>query len=77
MSRFLIRTFVVVAAVTRVAAAQTATSNPGPAPLTINAAVSEAQARNAELIALRQEYEVARAAPARERVLSASLAALL
>lgn len=38
-------------------------------PLTLRAALAEALSRNAELIALRQEYEAARAAPLQERFL--------
>lgn len=39
-------------------------------PLTLRAAIDEATARNPELVALRQEYEAARAAPAQERFLA-------
>ena len=39
-------------------------------PLTLRAAMDEAMARNPELVALRQGYEVARAAPAQERYLA-------
>ena len=42
---------------------------PGRAPLTLAAAVSEAMERNPELAALRQEYEAMRATPAVERYL--------
>lgn len=40
-----------------------------PPPLTPNGAMAEAMLHNAELAALRQEYDVARAAPAQERFL--------
>jgi outer membrane protein, heavy metal efflux system len=39
-------------------------------PLTLRAAIDEATARNPELVALRQAYEAARAAPAQERFLA-------
>ncbi|MGH7553819.1 MAG: TolC family protein [Longimicrobiales bacterium] len=39
-------------------------------PLTLRAAIDEATARNPELVALRQEYEAGRAAPAQERFLA-------
>jgi outer membrane protein TolC len=39
-------------------------------PLTLRAAIDEALARNPELVALRQQYEAARAAPAQERFLA-------
>ena len=39
-------------------------------PLTLRAAMDEVMARNPELVALRQEYEVARATPAQERYLA-------
>lgn len=38
-------------------------------PLTLRAAIDEAVARNPELVALRQQYDAARAAPAQERFL--------
>ena len=42
-------------------------------PLTLRAAIDEAMARNPELVALRQEYEAARAAPAQEQHLPAPM----
>jgi outer membrane protein TolC len=39
-------------------------------PLTLRAAIDEATAKNPELVALRQEFEAARAAPAQERFLA-------
>ena len=52
-----------------VATAAFAQVSPGSS-LALDAAVQEALARNPELIALRQEYEAARAAPAQERFLA-------
>ena len=52
------------------ALALTATATYAQVPLTLRAAIDEATARNLELVALRQEYEVARAAPAQERFLA-------
>ena len=69
MSRYFILGTLVVLGSVRVAAAQidvTATSRP---PLTLRAAEDEALASNPELAALRQQFEAARAAPARERYL--------
>ena len=52
------------------ALALTATATYAQVPLTLRAAIDEATARNLELVALRQEYEVARAAPAQKRFLA-------
>ena len=52
------------------ALALTGTATYAQVPLTLRAAIDEATARNLELVALRQEYEVARAAPAQERFLA-------
>jgi outer membrane protein TolC len=53
------------------ALALTATASYAQAPpLTLRAAIDEATARNPELLALRAQYEVARAAPAQERFLA-------
>ena len=41
-----------------------------PLPLTLGAAIEEALARNPELVALRRQYEAARAAPVQERFLA-------
>jgi len=67
MSRHSIfRVFILLTVTTSAAYAQV---TPRP-PLTLRAAIDEALARNPELAALRQEYEVARAAPAQERFLA-------
>ena len=51
-----------------------ASAQPGQAPpLTLRAAIDEALARNPELVALRRQYEAARAAPAQERFLAAPM----
>ena len=48
-----------------------ASAQPGQAPsLTLRAAIDEALTRNPELVALRQQYEAMRAAPAQERFLA-------
>ena len=60
---------VVLVLLTLVPSAAHAQDNPA-RPLTLQAAVEEAVGRNPELVALRREYEVARAAPAQERYLA-------
>ncbi|MGH7554065.1 MAG: TolC family protein [Longimicrobiales bacterium] len=52
-----------------IATAADAQVSPAPA-LTLRAAIEEALARNPELVALRQQYDVARASPALERYLA-------
>src|SRR5688572_19403452 len=52
------------------ASAQIAPAPPARPSLTLRAAIDEALANNPEPIVLRQEYEVARAAPAQERFLA-------
>jgi outer membrane protein, heavy metal efflux system len=69
MFKILIRTFVIVVAAAHIATAQTASSALGKPPLTLGSATAEAVSHNPELVALRQEYEALRAAPAQERYL--------
>ncbi len=69
MSRYFILETLFALSLTSAATAQVDVTSTARPALTARAATKEALARNPELIALRQEYEAARAAPAQERYL--------